>query len=123
MNNAEQLLALPEPELIRIASEKFVPKPWKHNITGPGRRYCHKCEMYGCTGPCPVPDPDPIKLDGNTAMALRDKAVAGKDSTAFSNYLLEVFGGGIEGDIDECFAKAQPRHYIIAAILAEGDSK
>ena len=68
--------------------------------------------------------PDPIKIEGleawGVAMEWRDKIMAGKDSTVFANNLLDVFGGGTEGDIDECFAFAQPKHYLIAAALAEG---
>ncbi len=119
MRTPEEWLALDDDELGLELAKVFTPGPWKHrwHRKPRGFRKCTKCEMRHRDWKdelCPVLDP--ITIDWNTAMEWRDKVMAGKDSTIFANNLLAVFGGGVEGDIDECFAFAEPKHYLIAVL-------
>lgn len=127
MNNwtAEKLLALPEDKLIRVASEKYVPKPWKHDVEeirrGSIPKPLKKCRKCGQCYPirhssCTVPDC--IKIDWNTAMEYARQ----QESIVFE-YRMEWVYYALEGE-RATFSywykhKAQPRHYIIAAILAQ----
>lgn len=126
INTAKSLLALPEEELIRIASEKFVEKPWEHTP----QYICRKCgkhtsETRNPTTSCPVPGP--IKLDWNTAMELYRKI----GPQLVDIYLRRIWEVLIEIPDDGHYITyemwkdedAQPRHYIIAAILAQEPPK
>ena len=127
MKTTDQWLALPDDKLALELGRVFTPGPWKHCLSqndsaGVTIRCCSKCDKQWYVDEFPKRKPcffpNPIKLDWNTAMEWRDKIFAGRYSTEFATRLLEVFGGGIEGDIDECFAKATCRDYLITAAMA-----
>ena len=128
----EQWLALGDDLPVELA-RVFTPGPWKHDWDACGHNAHNKCQKCGKAWAssnnaikrnfsCPIPGPIDIK-DWKVAMEWRDKAVKDKDPTMFTGILLECFGGGIEGDIDACFANAQPKHYLIAAAMAAERSK
>ncbi len=144
-NSVKNLLLLSEDELIRLVSELFVPKPWKHNWSNPhvqSDSKCIKCNeehFYFCQEAgqtritetsCTIPDPIDV-TDWNVAMEWRDKIVT--QGTEFqvqygrammNIYFIEIREkGGWENNIGWQITRAQPRHYIIAAILAVGDSE
>lgn len=137
---AVELTTLSDEELGRVAAEVLVPKPWKHNVPS----MCLSCEKCGerlakpgrhgfmwrekDEGPCTIPDPIDV-TDWNVAMEWRDKALA-SDRTEDECY---KFIGAMEaiwksGEMELCYDQwllweAQPRHYLIAAILAVGATK
>lgn len=127
-NTAETLLALSEEDLIAEAS-KMQPKPWKHEEKpsaypnrecvkcGKTATYHVNCEPYDKSD-CTVPDP--IKLDGNTAMEWRDKMPSDNlwefITTLEKLWMVENVQIAFE---DWALYFAQPRHYLIAAILAQ----
>jgi hypothetical protein len=143
----KDILSLPKDERDLEIRKLIVPKPWKHKCNWlPQSGYdCLKCgkdlratKNKGKDSPCPIPDP--VALDWNLAMKMRDEAVA-KDCEAWTyaavyveNYRIAVAMNREWTDQDLEHVKreaewdgvsqwfidlAQPHHYILAALLAK----
>ncbi len=135
MDDIAHILALPEKERDDEIRKLIVPKPWKHRFQWPVEIvkpsefpiWCYNCEgniPYDvATFPCTAPNP--IALDANRAMKMRDEYcntplheieflaalevvyIEAPDFTGFKRWIA---------------TKAQPHHYILAAWKAgEGE--
>ena len=130
-NTAETLLALSEDELALEAAKVLTPGPYKHEPTkGSGIcKRCGVCPSIWCKGLAFYDDnscrpPDPITLDWNTAMKLRDKMVEKYGGLVWEGALGDVEMVEIHtNNIFVMDTMSQPRHYIIAAILAAQEKK
>ncbi len=124
-------------ELAKVLDENWDKHRWKYgwtpNCSYPNWVKCYKCDSYieGETygdrkrlvaeaAPCPVPDR--IKLDWNTAMEWARKA----EAHAFNESIEDVFSA--TGRFREMSVRwwmqteAQPKHYLIAAVMAKADA-
>ena len=133
--NIPKILALPPDELRKWLLERLVPKPWLHNWTcrvSDGKvEGCDKCKQphYGfpynkkkevCSRP------DPIALDWNLAMKMRDEICRTETGrNQFEQALLDVASN--RNELITTFTprftqwvicSAQPHHYILAAVMA-----
>lgn len=118
MINIKLLLASDE-EIRKLV----VAKPWKHNLLS--SHICPKCGIdfwnnaVALKTPCTVPDP--IPLDFNLAMKMRDECDMKKFAVEFGsvmNTILLPTGGDLHDRMLLGFMiTAQPKHYIIAALL------
>ena len=119
MRTAKEWLAFGDELAVKLA-EVFMPGPWKHNGANVVNGVCDKCgKSYLRAASCPVPDP--IVIDWNTAMEWKDRSnmvlfietmdkvarAAGPNDSLYDSALWTM-----------CFAR--PKHYLIAAALAEG---
>ena len=73
MIDLKHILSLDEKELREWLLAKIVPKPWEHDTYGYSQRICFKCGKVKCFKGNPCPIPDPIALDWNLAMKMRDE--------------------------------------------------
>ena len=119
-------------EIRKLISEYFpeiLPKPWKHDFYNTHDKghpivKCYNCDCEfrgeGYEQSCPIPDP--IALDWNLAMKMRDECQHMKFIVAMNKVFIRVaeigkhpcglnYGAWITTD-------AQPHHYILAAIMA-----
>jgi len=122
-----EILALPEKERDDEIRKLIVPKPWKHKkgkLDWDDNRVfitCSNCKKQWYQSELPTNECsvlDPIPLDWNLAMKMRDEAVK---PAKLAFFLEEVCRA--ENRMDYQFAlwlvwEAQPHHYILAAILA-----
>ena len=123
MPTVEQYLAMTDEKLALEAAEVLTPGPWKHKWAAGGCfTFCKKCQCNMIDKPreSPCTVPDRIKLDWNTAMEWRDKV----NPIRWFKALVEIW---LEETKEEVFCErdvlfdAQPRHYLIAAAMAEGN--
>ena len=135
MRTAKEWLALGDELAVKLA-EVFMPGPWKHKRKtikhGQGLMNTYECFKCGFAfspgsdggsweeGPdCPVPDP--IVIDWNTAMEWRDKMVEKYGGYIWEGALFDVEMVEIHAYQDFVMdTLSQPKHYLIAAALAEG---
>lgn len=149
MINIKHILSLPPDKRDDEIRKLLVPKPWKHELSlkvdhhkdsaefSLGGHECMKCARVFplCIGDdqpihpptfrygddCPIPDP--IPLDWNLAMKMRDKC----QHMRFWQAMGEVFSYVVAYDKYSCglnidmwiTTKAQPHHYILAALKAK----
>ncbi len=133
---AAEWLALGDELPVELA-KALTPGPWKHKAQFGFACDHHYCKCSKCgeewhsqdapQTPCPVPDD--IVLDWNTAMEWRDWITCKITPTVADEIFCEI--SKIE---NRCFVygaepkkwwlwNAQPKHYLIAAALAEGAKK
>ena len=116
---ASQWLALGDEELGMKLAEVFIPEPWKHCGTNVVPGVCNRCgNKYSPSTSCIAPDPIDIK-DWNVAMERRDKG----DDEEFYRAMQDICVALIRKDvllIGWVLFNTQPKHYLIAAALAQG---
>lgn len=125
MIDLKKILALPPAQRDLEIRKLIVPKPWKHkwyNKFGQFDPICQKCqckwsnEDQGCRNSC---IPDPIPLDWNLAMKMRDEAVKEFGPAPFLRAAEKV--RDLHWQIEEFVVYSQSHHYILAALIAKGE--
>ncbi len=124
------ILSLPPDERDLEIRKLIVPKPWEHGKLSsilPEYSYlCNKCGENLRTGknkddPCPVPDP--IALDWNLAMKMRDEVIGRAKVGTVKYHKAMIKLSPYQDQANTGFwgiIYAQPHHYILAALEAGG---
>ena len=118
MRTAKEWLAYGDELPVKLA-EVFMPGPWKHNGANVVNGVCDKCgKSYLRAASCPVPDPIDIE-DWNTAMEwFRKDGMKWSAQKAMDKIHRACTKSG---DSDFWWKyESEPKHYLIAAALAEG---